>query len=220
MSTPLPSLIRLLNASRILSYQCCLERPGNFQSKTYLQYQFACQSHSLGQYNCELSLQKIPTESSGLQHTQSEYVLKHRIRLVQINDSEWIWYCRKLNEQIHLDPPIVVPCRYSARTGDWRIEGTYRDINSLFTLNQFGEGLGMWAQAFAKKHTVVISCTLPELQIHSFFLSIPLVHSSRYDGFFDRTGDLDNSATQGDEENPASDRLKDWKLAVGESVMN
>ena len=151
------ALISLLNASRIIPYRFSLERPFTIFGKTFLEYHFECERadpNKTDRYICTMHLHKLPVDQSGMQHTQSDFHIKHRIELIQLRESKWIWYREKLDNKMILDPPIAIPCIFNPTRERWRLAGSYRQINSLFTLSQFGEGLGILASLFADNHTV------------------------------------------------------------------
>jgi len=214
-----PSLIRLLNATSIIPYRFTLHRPLAFPRKTVLQYVFHCRRVSADKndrYICSLKICKLPIDSTGLQHIQEEFKIEHKLYLIRHNENEWLWYCKKLDNLVVLDPPIAIACIYSTVRKRWRLCGNYRQINSLFTLNQFGEGLGLMARMFADDHSVHIYADKPVLEISSTCY----VGSVAYTSVFEDGGGgaKDSDEEQDDKKDlenpPKTNLLQQWHVAV------
>lgn len=209
-----PPLIRLLNASKIIPYRFSLERPLTIFGRTFLQYQFSCERadpHRTDRYICKMNLSKIPVDQTGLQHLQSEFNIQHRIDLIQLRETKWIWYCEKLDNKVILDPPIALPCIFSPTRERWRLAGSYRQINSLFTLSQFGEGLGILASLLADRHSVEFFSDHPMLEIHSTCFGRAIAWSSQYEGI---VGTNDDDEDDQDIEKGRASKAQEWKDAI------
>ncbi len=174
--------------------------------KTYLEYIFQCTPLETNQYLCQLTLRKIPIDKAGLQHTQEEFVLIHHIILMRYNNYKWVWYCEKLNQSTILEPPISLACLFSPRSKRWRIVSNYKQINSLFTLNMFGEGLGLFAMSLCDQNVLELSSDQPELELYSLGYGKKWAFSRIYDGAVDEN--------KNNEEDPEQDTLTKWQRAI------
>ena len=179
-----------------------------------------------------MQISKIPVDKTGLQHTQQEFAIEHKIYLIRHTENKWLWYCEKLDKTVLLSPPICLACVYSDVTRKWKMSGTYRQINSLFTLNQFGEGLGLLASMFADNHTIEFYCEKPALDISSTCYGKAVAYSSAFDSSSKDSDDDDDEDSQEekasgqtsgkaigqvshDVENPKQSGLQQWRQSVG-----
>lgn len=133
---------------------------------------------SKDKYRGEIIIRKLPLEGVGLQYLDIDCVMKHEIYLFRHTEDKWILYCEKTNGKTILDPPITLSCDYNYIKKCWSIKShQYRDINALFTLNTFGEGLGFWANIFGHKHIVEILNDKPEMHIYSLYNGKQIAYS-------------------------------------------
>ncbi|AYV87021.1 MAG: hypothetical protein Sylvanvirus19_4 [Sylvanvirus sp.] len=208
-STSAPSLINLLNTSQQVPFRLIIHRPYTFMGNTLNEYQFRCTPFSsvnsktsstnassivsdsapsviYNQYKCILTIKKLATDQGGLQHTQEEYKIENHVYLIRHTDHAWVWYIDTWNQSIIIDPPITMSCTYSTRTQKWRILGSNREINTLFTMNKLGDGLGLFSKFLADTHEVEFmsspSLLHPFMSIRSMWQGHEVAHSSMYEG--------------------------------------
>ena len=165
------------------------------------------QSNPPFKYRAKIQIEKIPLENTGMQGLQSECAVENEVFLFQHTEDKWIIYCEKLNDTTILNPPLALVCEYNHLKESWvMVSKNYRDIVLLFTLNQFGDGLGPWSMLLGDTHSVEISNLKPELYLSSTSHGKQVAFTRVYD----RPGSLGPSSKD------VQAKYKQWKEAVSD----
>ena len=91
-------------------------------------------------YNCTVTISQIASKRSVI----------NRFKLMVHSKTQGVIVCQRLGHvQIH--PAITLPVEYQPRSQEYLIEGGFKDMRALFSLNSFEDGFGWLSTFFCSK---------------------------------------------------------------------
>ena len=174
--TKIPDLMDIWNKTADYPYTVTIERPFTMLGTSTYQYSFVCKREQndpklLHTFNCEIRIRKVLTEEGGTSATAPEDEVMTDFKAVYCDETCYILRCTMLKRKIWLRKRLSITCEYIARDSGscWVLTGSVNDIQSLFTLNRTGEGLGPLAEYLSSTNTISFFTNRMEMKIQSSY---------------------------------------------------
>jgi len=91
-------------------------------------------------YNCTITITQIASKRSVI----------NRFKLIVHSKTQGVIVCQRLGH-VQLHPAITLPVEYQPRSQQYLIEGGFKDMRALFSLNSFEDGFGWLSTFFCSK---------------------------------------------------------------------
>lgn len=109
---------------------------------------------------------KISKGHVEISNTRDKKAVKNDFLIFHTSEKSAILICEKPNEKITMNPPIAIPFRYSKINKSWIAESSYRNINNLFTLNEWSSSFGLLSELLCSTMKVSIYSNQMKISCH------------------------------------------------------
>src|SRR5665648_160956 len=172
----IPDLMDIWNKTAERPYIVTIERPFTMLGTGTYEYSFVCKpeqqdpklSHT---FNCEIRIRKVLTDEGGTSATGPDDEVVTDFKAIYCDEMCYFLRCTMVKRKIWLRTRITIACEYLARESGscWVLTGSVDDIQSLFTLNRTGEGLGPLAEYLSSSNTISFFTNRMEMKIRSSY---------------------------------------------------